>query len=158
MRHEAYRIEDEPRPGALAAFAVSPVWPLLGLMFVGNWFGLAWFAFNGIAVGSPTLRRELLLIAVGIAGAFAIVLAVAWAASSGLIERGMQVELALLALVLWKLGVGYFLHAWQSATIEIHEHYGGVLRNGLPIVIVATLLPIRKFVGELPTLVAMVLQ
>ena len=158
MSQDVYRIEDEPRPGPLAQWAVNPVWPLLAMMFAGTWLGYAWFAFNGIAVGSPTLRRELAIIAVGLAGAFAIVVAIGWAATSGLLPRGMPVEFALLGLIVWKLGIAYWLHVLQGATIEIHEHYGGKLRNGLPVVIVAAFFLRKPFLEALPTLARVVLQ
>jgi hypothetical protein len=158
VSRDAYRIEDEPSPGALAPWAVNPLWPLLAMMFVGTWFGLAWFAFNGLAVGSPTLRREWALMAGGLAGAFAIVVGLGAAAGTGLLARGMPIEFALLGLVVWKLALGYWLNVLQGATIEIHEYYGGTLRNGLPVVFAATFFLRKPVLDALPALWRTVLQ
>ena len=78
--------------------------------------------------------------------------------ASGLLPRGMPVEFALLGLIVWKLGIAYWLHVLQGATIEIHEHYGGKLRNGLPVVIVAAFFLRKPFLEALPTLARVVLQ
>ncbi|HKY93146.1 MAG TPA: hypothetical protein VJM11_18995 [Nevskiaceae bacterium] len=136
-----YRIEDEPRPGAMAQLAVNPLWPLLSVMLGGFLIGVTWFVINGIAVGSPTRNREIVAAVAGLAGALAIAVTLALAVGAGWLP-GAAAQYALLPLLLWKLGTAYLLYEWQSRTIQIHEHYGGVLRNGLPLVIVAAL--VRK--------------
>ncbi|MDE1165695.1 MAG: hypothetical protein PW845_09950 [Pseudomonas sp.] len=132
-----YRIDDEPRPGTLARFAVSPLWPLLGLMLGGFWLGLPWFAFNAVAVGSPNRVREWLLVIGGLVGSVVLALVLMQLLSAGIIATDADVQYALLALLIFKLGIGYLLFNQQSATIEIYQYYGGVLnRFGLPVVLV----------------------
>ena len=134
-----YRIDDEPRPGAWARMAVSPFWPLLGLMLGGSWLGLPWFAFNSIAVGSPTRTRELLLVAAGFAGSVVLGLMLLHLVGNGYIASQASVQYALLVLLIWKLAIGYALFVQQSATIELYQYYGGVLsRYGIAVVLLAT--------------------
>lgn len=138
-RNSTYRIDDEPRPGALARMAVSPFWPLLGLMLGGTWLGLPWFAFNAIAVGSPTRTRELTLVAVGIAGSVVICSMILHAMDVGYIRSKAGMQYALLVVLIWKLAIGYALFVQQSATIELYQYYGGVLsRFGIVVLLLAT--------------------
>jgi len=133
-----YRIDDEPRPGAWAKLAVSPFWPLLGLMLGGCWLGLPWFALNSIAVGSPTRNREMLLVAVGFIGSLLLAMLLLQLNRSGVIATEASIQYALLALLIWKLAIGYALFVQQSATIELYQYYGGVLgRYGIAVVIVS---------------------
>ncbi|RAU44131.1 hypothetical protein [Pseudomonas sp. RIT412] len=136
-RYGGYRIEDEPRPGALAKWAVSPFWPLLGMMLGGAWLGLPWFVFNSIAVGSPTRVREICLAGVALVGSVAIGLALMQLAGAGYLATQAQVQYALLVLVVWKLTIGYLLYMQQNQTIEIYQYYGGELsRFGLPLALI----------------------
>jgi hypothetical protein len=136
-RYGGYRIEDEPRPGALAKWAVSPFWPLLGMMLGGAWLGLPWFVFNSIAVGSPTRVREWCLAGVALVGSVFIGWALIQLAGSGYLASQAQVEYALLVLVVWKLTIGYLLYMQQNQTIEIYQYYGGELnRFGLPLALI----------------------
>jgi hypothetical protein len=134
-----YRIDDEPRPGAWARLAVSPFWPLLGLMLGGCWLGLPWFALNSIAVGSPTRNRELLLVAVGFVGSLVLALMLTHLHASGYLGSEASIQYALLVLLIWKLAIGYTLYVQQSATIELYQYYGGVLsRYGIAVVLAGT--------------------
>lgn len=136
-QYGGYRIEDEPRPGALAKFAVSPFWPLLGLMLGGAWLGLPWFVFNSIAVGSPTRVREWILAGVALVGSIVIGFALLQLVGAGYIQTPAEIQYALLALVVWKLTIGYLLYMQQNATIEIYQYYGGVLsRFGFPLALI----------------------
>lgn len=131
-----YRLQDEARPGTLAKLAVEPLWPLLGLMLGGAWLGLPWFALNGLAVGSPTKGRELLIAGVGLLGSLLIAFGLLSAWQAGYIVSKEAMQYALLVLVVWKLVIGYALFSLQSATIELYQYYGGVLnRFGLPVVL-----------------------
>jgi hypothetical protein len=130
---DRYRIEDEPRPGALARYAVQPLWPLLAVMFGGSWLAWPWFAWNGAVVGSPTLRREIAWVVAGFAGRAIIVAGILWAATTGLLSW-QAIPYALLPLTLWTLAVSYILHSLQSRSFQLYEHYGGTLRNGLMVV------------------------
>ncbi|WP_448651624.1 hypothetical protein ACSHWC_28050 [Pseudomonas fluorescens] len=136
-QYGGYRIEDEPRPGALAKWAVSPIWPLLGLMLGGAWLGLPWFVFNSIAVGSPTRVREWVLAGVALVGSVVIGFGLLQLVGFGYIQSQAQIQYALLVLVVWKLSLGYLLYIQQNETIEIYQYYGGVLnRFGLPLALI----------------------
>lgn len=146
-----YRIDDEPRPGAWARMAVSPFWPLLGLMLGGSWLGLPWFAFNAVAVGSPTRARELALVATGFAGSLVIGWMLLELVKNGYIGSDASIQYALLVLLIWKLAIGYALFVQQSATIELYQYYGGVLsRYGIAVVLVGTFLLRDNIVHGVP--------
>lgn len=141
-----YRIDDEPRPGTLARFAVSPFWPLLGLMMGGAWLGLPWFLFNSVAVGSPTRTRETLLVAASFVGSVLIGLLLIWLVKSGFIGTEAGVQYALLVLLIWKLAIGYVLYIQQNATVELYQYYGGVLNKYGVLVVLAGAFYVRKLV------------
>jgi hypothetical protein len=132
----SYRIVDEPQPGALQQLAVDPVWPLFAYMFGGSLLAWLWFAINGQAMGSPTRKRELLLIAIGLGGTLLLVLAVGWAFRAGWIVQ-RQGWIALLAVTLWKLGISYWLYSLQSRTFDLYRYFGGRAKNGIWVVIAA---------------------
>jgi hypothetical protein len=115
---------------------VNPFWPFLGVMFGGAWLSWPWFVVNGIAVGSPTRRRELLIVvgAFVVSGLLLLIL-VSLAGSGRIPESG--VPYALLTLTVFKLGVTYWLHALQSRTFEVYEYYGGIARQGFLVILAA---------------------
>ena len=133
-----YRIADEPAPTSLARLAVNPLFPFLTVMLGGAGLGYAWFALNSYAVGSPTKQREIFWLVGGLA-----VTAVLWIATQVALANGWlqtdDLPYALLVLIVAKLAATYAVYVLQSRTIEIYEYYGGVLKNGLPLVIVAML-------------------
>jgi hypothetical protein len=141
-----YRILDEPRPGALANAAVSPVWPLLAVMFGGAWLSWPWFAFNAYAIGSPTRRRELAIAAGGFVGTAGLVLALLLLADSGWVE-GVGISYALVVLVVWKLLISYWLYVLQGRTFALFEHFAGSAKNGLPVVFLGYFLGRRLLSG-----------
>ena len=51
----------------MSKLAVSPLWPMLGVMFGGAWLSWSWFALNSFAIGSASRKREIWLIAFGLA-------------------------------------------------------------------------------------------
>jgi hypothetical protein len=145
-----YQIADEPAPGPLARFAVNPLFPFLSFLIGGLWIAWPWFAFNGIAVGSPTWRREWLWL-----GASVVVI-------SGLLLVLAELILAEVLVAPWsryaglivplvKLTTLYAVFVLQSRTIEIYEYYGGVLRNGVLVLAVIFLLRPGRVIDELPT-------
>jgi hypothetical protein len=151
-----YQIADEPAPGNLARFAVNPVFPLLALMLGGVWLAFPWFAFNSIAVGSPTRRAELAWLVGGLLAFSAICVAIGASYEAGLIsEAGLPY--AFLVLVVAKIAVGYVVHVLQSRTIEIYEYFGGVLKNGVWGVAAAFFVGDR-LIQDVPALVYLVLQ
>lgn len=103
-------------------------------MFAGSWLAWPWFIFNGWAVGSPTFGREVAWALAGFAGRALLFVGMAQAAVSGLLSP-RALPYAALALTLWTLGVSYFLYAVQGRTLQLYEHYGGALRNGLAVVL-----------------------
>lgn len=139
MSAAAYRIADEPAPGALANIAVNPLWPLVAVMFGGVWLSWSWFLLNGLAVGSPTRKREWAWIVAGLAVSAALLYGLFSLVDSGLILE-KYVKYAFLLVVVWKLGVTYVLFNLQSHSIELYEYYGGRLRNGAYVIIAAYLL------------------
>lgn len=136
METNYYKISDEPAPGFLSSIAVSPIWPFIAVMFGGAWLSWSWFVINGVAVGSPTLRREITWVISGIVGSLGLVFVILFAFSSGILPKEL-VKYAMLFVVVWKLGVAYKLYTLQSHTIELYEYYGGKLRNGIIVVIAA---------------------
>jgi hypothetical protein len=134
-----YRIVDEPRPAGWARLAVDPVWPLFAFMFAGTWLSWLWFAVNGAAVGSPTRRREGGLVLGGIAGSVVIAFVAGSLMSAGVLGPSSW-WVGQLALVLWKLGITYWLFELQRRSFELYRYFGGTLRSGIPIVVLGYLL------------------
>lgn len=134
MTAAAYRLPDEPLPSGLARYAVDPMWPLLALMLGGNAFGLAWFVLNGLALGSPTRKREWACVALGLFGSAGLVFGLDALARAGWLQ-GSELRYAALSIVTLKLAVAYAIYMMQARCFEIWEHYGGVARNGLPLLL-----------------------
>lgn len=152
---EGYRIADEPRPGGLAHLAVSPMWPLFGVMFGGAALGWGWFALNSVALGCPYRRGAWKWIAGGLAGAVLLLLAGIQLLETRILPLGAGPYIAIL-LTVWKLGVSYKIYVIQSQTFAIYRHYGGHVRNGLVGVVVLHLL--APMLGGLPTFLELTLR
>jgi hypothetical protein len=130
-----YRIVDEPAPSPLERLTVNPFWPLLGSMLAGGWLAWPWFALNSFALGRG--RRfdvDLGVLAIGLSLNAALVLG---------LEKALTLELlggaeywALLPQAA-RLTVLYVVFLRQQRTFQLFEHFGGVGRNGLLVVIVA---------------------
>lgn len=58
-----YRIVDEPQPGRFSKFVTHPSTIFVAGCLGGSWVALPWFAFNAIALGSVTQKKELRLAA-----------------------------------------------------------------------------------------------
>jgi hypothetical protein len=134
-----YRIPDEPRPTGMAHLAVDPMWPLLTLMLAGNGIGLLWFAVNSRALGSPTAMKEALLIAASLIGCIALGITLAWCRQQGLLSEE-ALAYAELSIAVVKLSFGYALYINQSRCAELVQHYGGILRNGAIVAILAAVI------------------
>ncbi len=124
----SYQIADEPIETSLRAYVVRPSVPLLAAMTVGAWLAWPWFAFNAIAMGSPTRKKELALCAAafvttGLLGALVLALA-----NADVIREGAPLRLAMLAITSYKLGFSYYLSDVQSRTFHVYEYYGGPVR------------------------------
>lgn len=133
-----YRIVDEPRPGALARVVVNPFWPMLALMLGGTWLAAPWFALNAVALGSATKRREVLLALALPLGSFALFVVLALATTGLGLPKSVGPYL-FLALVVFKLAVGYVIQLTQSPSFELFETFGGRPANGLLVVIVGAI-------------------
>ena len=129
MSGARYVIPDEPSPSKLEHLVVDPMWPFFGLMLGGLWLALPWYVLNGIALGSPTRRREWLALATAALGSLLLVLIVQ-AREAGWIA-GVQVKLAVLSVTLLKLGMGFAVYHLQSRSFQLWTHFGGVPRNGI---------------------------
>lgn len=134
---EAYRIADEPKPGGLSHLTVNPIWPLFGVMFAGTWLAWPWFIFNGIAMGSPTLRKEIAIAIGGFVGATVLIYAIAVLGTQGFL--GGNIKYSLLALTVYKLGISYWLYVTQARGFEIYSYFDGIVRNGIVIVFLAAI-------------------
>lgn len=146
----SYHIEDEPRPGALQTVAVRPFWPLLGVMLGGAWLAWPWFVLNSVAVGSPTLKRELAWAAGGFAGSAVLIFGILHLHLNGLLAEP-SLPYALLALTVWKLWVSYRLFVLQSRTFELYEYFGGEVKNGMLVVLAALFFARQALLTNLPS-------
>lgn len=138
MASATYSLVDEPHPGRLAPLAADPVWPLLAFMFGGAWLGWIWFGVNGSALGSPTRRRQWLLIVAGIAGTLVIGLAGGFAIANKLLGRELS-WIVLAAVTLWKTAVSYGVYALQREGAGLLSGSGHRLRNGVLVVVLGFL-------------------
>lgn len=125
----SYILPDEARPGALRNYVVRPDAPLLAAMLAGAWLAWPWFAFNGIAMGSPTRRRELIMCAAAFAGTALLAFALLAMVRGGWLTTETEIRLGLLAIATWKLAMSYWLVTLQSRTFHVYEYYGGPVRG-----------------------------
>lgn len=153
-----YRLPDEPLPSGLARFAVDPMWPLLALMLAGSGIGLAWFAFNSVALGSPTRAREWLYAALALAGSALLLLLLGLAASQSWLDP-RQLRYAALSLLALKITLAYMIYMLQLRPHELWTYHGGESANGLPALVLLGLLA-RPLLASasLPPLLAGVLR
>ena len=134
---EGYRIPDEPRPGPLAEWAVNPFWPLLAMMLGGAWIGLPWFLFNGYAIGSATFTKEAVITVLTPVVAVALLfLGLVVMQSADWPQRALNYIIVFVTAA--KLGGGYWLYSTQSPSFEIYEWFGGKVRQGMILAIVAS--------------------
>jgi hypothetical protein len=147
MAASVYRLPDEPRPSGLSRYAVDPMWPMLALMLAGNALGLAWFAFNSAALGSPTRGREWLCIGASLATTVALLFLLGALRHSGALDP-LALRYAFLSVITAKLAFGYVLYLMQQRCFELWEHYGGQARKGVILLIPLTLFSHRALNGE----------
>jgi hypothetical protein len=137
----SYIIDDEPATsGPLQRFIVDPMHPLLAVMMAGVWLGWPWMVLNGRALGSPNWRRQARLVAIGLAGAALLAVAIVFLWEQEVIRTRTHVQVALLVVTVWKLGVSYKVHALQSETFELHRYYGGEVKDGWRVVLLGAYL------------------
>lgn len=124
-----YQIADEPVETSLRAYVVRPSAPLLAIMVGGAWLSWPWFAFNAIAMGSPTKRKEIALCAAAFVGTGVLAALVIALARAGVIPAGPPEQIALLAVTAFKLAITYYIWLLQERTFHVYEYYGGTVRG-----------------------------
>jgi hypothetical protein len=126
----SYEIADEPEPHeSLGNLVFDPTAPLLAGMLCGAWLAWPWFIVNSIAMGSPTRRREITLCLAALAGSVALALMVYGLVDAGVIESKVTLQIALLMITAFKLGMAYAVSTLQSRTFHVYTYYGGGVRN-----------------------------
>jgi hypothetical protein len=137
----SYEIADEPTPAAgWENLVFQPSAPLLGIMWCGAWLAWPWFIVNAIAMGSPTLRREIKLCAIGLLGTLALALAVFGLVDAGVIESKVTLQIALLGVVAFKLAMAYAVSKIQARTFHVYTYYGGTAQKALYVLIAGSYL------------------
>jgi len=124
-----YQIADEPHETSLGAYVVRPGVPLLAAMVAGAWLSWPWFAFNAIAMGSPTKKKELALVVAAFVGTSVLASIVIALARAGVLPPGIPTRLAVLGIVAFKLGMTYYISAVQDRTFHVYQYYGGTVRG-----------------------------
>jgi hypothetical protein len=130
----SYRIIDEPGPSTLEKLATNPFWPFFAAMFAGAWLAWPWFVVNSFALGSSRRSGDLGLVALGIAINVVLVLVLGQLRVSGVLGEA-SFAYALLVPQAARLIVLYLLYMRQERTFQLFEHFGGVGKNGLLLVI-----------------------
>lgn len=124
-----YQIADEPVETSLRAYVVRPSAPLLAIMVGGAWLSWPWFAFNAIAMGSPTRRKEIALCVAAFAGTALLAALVIALARSGVLPPGAPEKIGLLVVRTFKLTITYYISTVQDRTFHVYEYYGGPVRG-----------------------------
>jgi len=130
----SYMIADEPHETSLGAYVVNPSAPLLASMMCGAWMTWPWFAFNAIAMGSPTKKKELTLCAIALGGTVLLGWLMLALVDGGVIPLGTPFKFAMLAISTWKLAFAYYISSVQSRTFHVYEYYGGTVRTASGII------------------------
>lgn len=126
----SYQIADEPHETSLARYVVRPSVPMTAAMLAGAWLAWPWFAFNAIAMGSPTKRKEIALVIAAFAGTAVLGLVVLGLSDAGYLPDGVPLRFAFLAIATFKLAMTYYLFLVQDRTFHVYQYYGGAVRNG----------------------------
>lgn len=124
-----YAIADEPIETSRRHLVVDPSGPLLAEMLCGSWLALPWFAFNAVAMGSPTRRKEIALCVLAFAVTAVLGYVVLALREIGVIESRTVLRFAILGIVTWKLSMAYAIHTLQARTFHVYEYYGGPVRS-----------------------------
>jgi hypothetical protein len=125
----SYQIADQPVDSSLRDHVVRPSVPLFAAMLCGTWLAWPWFAFNAIAMGSPTRRKEVALCVAAFASTAVLAVIVIELFDLGWIPKGAPLRLALLGLTAYKLAFCYYLELLQQRTFHVYEYYGGTVRD-----------------------------
>jgi hypothetical protein len=123
-----YSIADEPIETSRRHLVVDPSGPLLAEMVCGTWLSLPWFAFNAIAMGSPTRRKEIALCVLTLAVTIVLGMTVLALREHGVIESRTVLRFAILGIITWKLAMARAIYTLQARTFHVYEYYGGPVR------------------------------
>ncbi len=129
-----YSIADEPIESSRRHLVVDPSAPLLAEMVCGSWMSLPWFAFNAVAMGSPTRRKEIALCVLTLAVTTVLGATVLALREIGVIESRTVLRFAILGIVTWKLAMAYAIHTLQARTFHVYEYYGGPVRSASAVI------------------------
>ena len=135
-----YAIADEPHETPWRHLVCNPSAPLLAEMMCGSWLSIQWFAFNAIAMGSPTKKKEIGLCFAAIAGCAVMASILIALIDADIIESVTVIRLCVLAIITWKLVMAYVITQVQSRTFHVYEYYGGPVRSGSAVVATGFLL------------------
>ncbi|HEY5925841.1 MAG TPA: hypothetical protein VIV11_29340 [Kofleriaceae bacterium] len=137
----SYEIADEPMPASgFENLVFQPSAPLLGMMWCGAWLAWPWFIVNSIAMGSPSARREIQLCIAGFAGTAVLALVVFGLVDAGIIESKLALQIALLGVVAFKLGIAYAVSTIQARTFHVYTYYGGAVQRAMYVLVVGSYL------------------
>lgn len=134
-----YRIIDEPRRRRFQLDPVNPRWIVAATVFCGPWLAWPWAVLNGHALGRPIFRREVPLVIGGFAGAVILGLGVIWLSITYIAPPWSRGYL-LIAVAMWKVGVGLVLNVVQLEAFEIYRYCGGAVRRDRLLAIVVKLI------------------
>jgi hypothetical protein len=130
----SYQIADEPHETSLGAYVVRPGVPLMAAMVAGSWLSWPWFAFNAIAMGSPTKKKEIALVIAAFVGTAVLGAIVIALVRGGILPDGIPARLAILSIATFKLGMTYYISTVQERTFHVYQYYGGSVRNAAAVV------------------------
>ncbi len=130
----SYQIADEPHETSLGAYVVRPGVPLMAAMVAGSWLSWPWFAFNAIAMGSPTKKKEIALVIAAFVGTAVLGAIVIALVRGGILPDGIPARLAILAIATFKLGMTYYISTVQERTFHVYQYYGGSVRNAAAVI------------------------
>ena len=137
----SYEVADEPTPQAgWENLVFQPSAPLLGMMWCGAWLAWPWFIVNAFAMGSPTLRREAQLVAMGFAGTIVLAFGVYGLVDLGIIESRTALQFALLGVVAFKLSFAYWISEVQARTFHVYQYYGGTAQKAFYVLVAGSYL------------------
>lgn len=131
-----YQLIDEPGTGR--GIVVRPVICLLALMLGGAWLAWPWFLWNAWSMESPTAKREAALVGGGLVVSGILAAALLHLEAAGTLSEA-AFRYGIIFVVAWKLLIGYAVTSLQSRCFDLYAYFGGVVRNGWPILIAAFL-------------------
>jgi hypothetical protein len=137
----SYEIADEPTPSEdLGNLVFEPTAPLLAAMVCGAWLAWPWFIVNSIALGSPTKRDEIRLCVLALAGTAAFAAGLYALVDAGIIESKVTLQIGLLGITAFKLGMAYWVSTIQSRTFDVYTYYGGTVQKAFYVLVIGSYL------------------